>query len=191
VDRIDLYWLPLGAGGSLVKFNGKVFEAVQALVARRRPMDLYHAALEVVNGGEKFTIELTPIPGRAGEDRGVVGEGAVGAHFAGRWRIFRYELRCWKGGEIPDIRWAVDSPRRVGIGVHKAERLLESLPAVPMLVWGRDEIGAGEMWNSNSVIAWLLARSGVEVENISPPKSGRAPGWHAGLIAARDHQKDA
>jgi hypothetical protein len=44
---VDLYWLPLGAGGSFVKFNGRAFEALQAVIARRRPLDLYHSALEV------------------------------------------------------------------------------------------------------------------------------------------------
>jgi hypothetical protein len=33
-------------------------------------------------------------------------------------------------------------------------------------VWGRDELGAGEMWNSNSLISWLIARSGLDVEAI-------------------------
>jgi len=51
-------------------------------------------------------------------------------------------------------------------------------------VWGRDELDAGEMWNSNSVIAWLLARSGVETDRIRPPRGGRAPGWNAGLAVA-------
>jgi hypothetical protein len=184
VDRIDLYWLPLGAGGSFVKFNGRVFEAIQALLARRRPLDLYHSALEVERRAERFAIELTPIPDADGPSRGVVGEGAVGACFAARWRIFRYELRCWKGGEIPDIKWAVDSPQRLATGEQLAERLLGLLPSVPMLVWGRDELHAGEMWNSNSVISWLLARSGVDMHAIQPPKGGRAPGWDAGLVAA-------
>ena len=58
-------------------------------------------------------------------------------------------------------------------------------PEVPTPVWGRDELGAGEMWNSNSVISWLLARSGLPVEAIHPPAGGRAPGWHAGLVVAR------
>ena len=42
------------------------------------------------------------------------------------------------------------------------------------------------MWNSNSLTAWLLARSGHRMDAISPPAQGRAPGWHAGLtVAAR------
>jgi hypothetical protein len=40
------------------------------------------------------------------------------------------------------------------------------------------------MWNSNSQIAWLLATSGIDVESIKPPPGGRAPGWHAGVVAA-------
>jgi hypothetical protein len=44
--------------------------------------------------------------------------------------------------------------------------------------------GAGEMWNSNSVIAWLLARSGLPIDVIRPPAGGRAPGWQAGVAAA-------
>ena len=56
---------------------------------------------------------------------------------------------------------------------------------MPTPVWGRDELGTGEMWNSNSVIAWAIARSGIDVEAIPPPEGGRAPGWHAGLIVAR------
>jgi hypothetical protein len=43
------------------------------------------------------------------------------------------------------------------------------------------------MWNSNSVISWLLASAGLDPGGIQPPSGGRAPGWRAGLeIAARD-----
>ena len=41
------------------------------------------------------------------------------------------------------------------------------------------------MWNSNSVVAWLLARAGLPVDDITPPPGGRAPGWQSGLITAR------
>jgi hypothetical protein len=33
---IYLYWLPLGAGGSFVRFNGRVFEFVQARIESGR-----------------------------------------------------------------------------------------------------------------------------------------------------------
>jgi hypothetical protein len=44
------------------------------------------------------------------------------------------------------------------------------------------------MWNSNSVISWLVARSGLDVEALRPPAGGRAPGWHAGVEIARRQQ---
>jgi hypothetical protein len=66
-----------------------------------------------------------------------------------------------------------------------AERMLDLLHSVPMKVWGRDELGAGEMWNSNSVIAWLLVRCGLDIEAIHPPPGGRAPGWNAGVTVAK------
>ena len=55
---------------------------------------------------------------------------------------------------------------------------------IPVPVWGRDELRAGEMWNSNSVIAWVLARSGLAAASILPPVGGRAPGWNAGVVVA-------
>jgi hypothetical protein len=57
--------------------------------------------------------------------------------------------------------------------------------SLPSPVWGRDELKTGEMWNSNSVISWLLARSGLPTSAICPPAGGRAPGWEAGLVTAR------
>ena len=47
VAGVDLYWLPLGAGGNSVRINGRVFEAGAALLSRRDRCDLYHSALEV------------------------------------------------------------------------------------------------------------------------------------------------
>jgi hypothetical protein len=46
-------------------------------------------------------------------------------------------------------------------------------------------MGAGEMWNSNSFISWLIARSGLDAESIHVPMGGRAPGWDAGIVVAR------
>jgi hypothetical protein len=65
------------------------------------------------------------------------------------------------------------------------------MPDVPTPVWGRDELHAGEMWNSNSFTAWLIARSGLDADAIQPPKCGRAPGWNAGLVVARRQQEEA
>jgi hypothetical protein len=58
---VDLYWLPLGAGGYFVRLNGRMFEAVAARAARRPPSDLYHSALEVRIAAARFVIEQTPV----------------------------------------------------------------------------------------------------------------------------------
>ena len=183
-SRVDLYWLPLGAGGHSVRWNGRVFEAVAAALGGRPRRDLYHSALEVRVPEGRFVIEQAPVRDRNGFERGVVSEGAVGSHWAGRLRIFRYEVRCWCGGLIPDVDEAVESPQRLTDDADVARRVLDLVAAVPAPVWGRDELAAGEMWNSNSVIAWLIARGGLATESIQPPAGGRAPGWHAGLVVA-------
>jgi hypothetical protein len=181
---IDLFWLPLGAGGHSVRWNGRAYEVLAALAGRRRPCDLYHSALEVRVPEGRYVIEMTPVPGHHGDDRGVVGCGAVGSRWAGRSRLFRYELRRWRGGVISDVGEA-GSPLQLSHDPAVATRLLDLVASVPRPVWGRDESGAGEMWNSNSVTAWLIARSGLDADAIRPPAGGRAPGWHAGLVVAR------
>ena len=181
---IDLYWLPLGAGGHSVRLNGQVYEALAARIGGRPPCELYHSALKVRLPEGRFVIETAPLRESDGPERGVVAEGAVGSRLAGRFRVFRYELRCWRGGVIPDVAEAVDSPRRLSDDPEEARRLLALVPQVPMPVWGRDELHAGEMWNSNSVVAWLIAQAGLDAEGIRPPAGGRAPGWDAGLVVA-------
>lgn len=182
---IDLYWLPLGAGGQSVRLNGRVFEAVGARLQNRPRYDLYHAALVVCVLEGRFVIEMAPVRDGNGARRGVVGEGAVGSRWAGHLRIFRYEVRCWRGGTIPDVEEAVESPQRLTGDLGTAQRVLDLAAEIPTPVWGRDESRAGEMWNSNSLTAWLIARSGLPAETIRAPAGGRAPGWNAGLVVAR------
>lgn len=174
---VDLYWLPLGAGGSFVRFNGSVYEAFHAVVERRSPLALYHCGLEVRVPEGRFVIELTPVPDRNGAARGVVGEGPVGSRWLARSRLFRYELRCWRDGVIADVDRAVASPQRLTDDPGRARRLLADVASAPMLVWGRDELRVGEMWNSNSVVSWLLAASGVPVAGVGPaaPWAGCVP----------------
>lgn len=181
---IDLYWLPLGAGGNFVRINGRIYEAIEARLQHRKPNALYHSGLEVFVPEGRYVIEQTPVVNHDGPDCGVVAEGPVGARWAGRWRIFRYEVRRWLNGRIPDVNEAVDSPQRLTRSVDQARCLLDLVPKVPTLVWGRDQLNAGEMWNSNSIIAWLLARTGLDVASIKPPAGGRAPGWNAGILLA-------
>jgi hypothetical protein len=182
---VDLYWLPLGAGGHSVRLNGRIFEAVVARIERRTACDLYHSALVVHAPSGRFVIEQAPIRDIDGTERGVVAEGAVGTRRAGRFRLFRYEVRCWRDGVIPDLVEAAGSPQRLTDDHRQVQRVLDLVPQVPTLVWGRDELDTGEMWNSNSIIAWLIVRSGLDAEAIQPPLGGRAPGWNAGLAVAR------
>jgi hypothetical protein len=182
---VDLYWLPLGAGGRSVRLNGRVFEAVAARAARRPACDLYHSALEVRVAAARFAIEQAPVRDARGEERGVVAEGPVGSRWARSLRLFRYEVRRWRAGVIPDVGEAVDSPQRLSGDLSVAQRILDLVPDVPTPVWGRDELQAGEMWNSNSLTSWLIARGDLAVEAVHPPAGGRAPGWQAGLVVAR------
>ena len=130
-------------------------------------------------------IEQAPVRDNDGASRGVVAEGAVGSRLAGRLRVFRYEVRRWRDGVIPDADEAVASPQLLTRDLDQAQRLLDLVPEAPTPVWGRDELGAGEMWNSNSLTSWLIARSGLDTAAIHPPRRGRAPGWDAGLAVAR------
>jgi hypothetical protein len=182
---VDLYWLPLGAGGQSVRLNGRVFEAVVARLEKRSARSLYHSALVVRVPEGEYAIEMAwPIP--AGKAlRGVVSEGAVGSRRVSSLRVLRYEIRRWREGVIPDLGEAVGSPQRLTDDVSLAQRVLELVPDVPTPVWGRDELGAGEMWNSNSLISWLLVRSGIGVGAANLPVGGRAPGWRAGEVVAR------
>jgi hypothetical protein len=186
VTSVELYWLPLGAGEPLgvVRRSGRVFEALQAWRQRRDVCDLYHSALRVRLGNDAFVIEMAPVWGNAAADRGVVSGGPVGSRRLGCSRYFRYEVRCWRDGTIPDQECAVASPVSIDSDDRRARWLVDLVPAFPAVTWGRDELGAGEMWNSNSLTAWLLARSGHDVGRIAVPRHGRAPGWTAGLIIA-------
>ena len=184
---VDLYWIPLGAGASVVRLSGKAFETISAVLARRQRFDLYHSALVVSLPDSRYVIEQAPVPDSHPQRRGVVAQGPVAIGWLGRFRLFRYEIRCWRDGRIPDIDLAVGSPVRLTEDVQVADRIVAVLPSIPTPVWGRDELEAGEMWNSNSVVAWVLASAGAPVRALRPPPNGRAPGWNAGLaIAARN-----
>jgi len=182
---VHLYWIPLGAGAHVVRLSGKLYEAIKASIGHRPRCDLYHTALEVHGSDARFVIESAPVVDRRGPERGVVAEGPVGTSWAGRFRLFRYEIRRWREGSIPDASEAVFSPVRVANDLACARRVLDLVPSVPTPVWGRDELRVGDMWNSNSLISWLLARAGVETGRILPPPGGRAPGWDAGVVMAR------
>jgi len=181
---VDLYWIPLGIGAHFVRLSGKLYEALKALVEHRPRRDLYHSALQIWLPEDRFVIETAAILNLRGEERGVVAGGPVAMRWLGRFRHFRYEIRRWRGGSIPDLSQAVLGPVRVATDVARAQRVLDLAPSVPTPVWGRDELGTGDMWNSNSLISWLLARAGIDTDGLEPPVGGRAPGWNAGLVVA-------
>jgi hypothetical protein len=181
---VELWWIPLGAGGHVVRWNGRVYEVLVCLRRRRRPRDLHHAALLVTVDGVRWAVEVAPSPDADEASRGVVASGPVGDRALGRLRLFRYEVRRWPGGTIPDLRWASVPPVVVSRDPARARAVLDALPAAPPLTWGRDEIRAGDMWNSNSVVAWALATAGLPAAGLHPPPGGRAPGWDAGVALA-------
>lgn len=184
---IYLFWIPLGAGGSgFVRFNGRFYEALMSRRERRQPLDLYHTAIEVCLPEGRYIVEtMWPSPDMNGSARGVVVVGPVFVSWLSSTRIFRYEVRCWRDGELPDADEAVGGAQPVATEVDMARRLVGLTPAVPVHIWGRGVTGTGDMWNSNSVISWLLARSGAEMDRITPPEGGRAPGWDAGVRLAQ------
>jgi hypothetical protein len=183
---VDLFWIPLGAGETspLVRWSGRAFESLVARQEHRLPQRLFHTALQVHVLGVRHVIEMTPAWGQPRGDRGVVGEGPVGAELVGRSRFFRYEVRRWTRGVIADLASCEASPQRVSCDEEHARRVMELVPAFPTSTWGRDALDAGEMWNSNSLTSWLLARSGHWTDALVPPAGGRAPGWLAGLVIA-------
>ena len=121
----------------------------------------------------------------------MVAVGPVGLVPLGRLRLFRYEVRCWPGGRIPDVAWAVESPRRLSDDEVVASRVLTQVSTVPTLTWGRDDLGLGDMWNSNSLVAWLLSTCGLDAAGLrrlagaERPDGAQVWPWPAGLPPVR------
>src|SRR5690606_13103596 len=96
---VDLFWIPLGAGGSgFVRFNGRVYERWAAVRQHRTPLHLFHTALRVTGPSGRFLIEtMWPSPPGPPHTRGVVLQGPV-------W------WKCAAGGKAscptPTRRWA-------------------------------------------------------------------------------------
>ena len=131
--RVELYWLPLGAGDNThcVRTNGRIFEAVAARAQHRDRRDLYHSALEVRLGVERYVIEMAPVWSPDNPAHCGVCEGPVGMRGLGRSRLFRYEVRRWRDGVIPDASAAVDGPISVKTDPARAARLIELVPLFP------------------------------------------------------------
>lgn len=181
---LHLSWIPVGAGQHVVRTSTMVYETLAARRQQRPRQTLYHCALEVRLDADRWTVEMAPAWGGPDGDRGVTVTGPVGLRPLGASRLFRYEVRVWRGGVVPDLELAVGDPVHVATDEDRTRRLLAAGSRVPELTWGRDELGLGDMWNSNSMVAWLLASSGHDVSVLGPPGTGRAPGWSAGVELA-------
>jgi hypothetical protein len=125
MSAIDLYWLPLGAGGRFVRLNGLAFEAMAAHFQHRGRADLYHSASGSRSRG--------PVRDRAGSglgmsgERGVVAEGPVGIRAAGRLRLFRYSFAAGVTASSPMLRGS-RGPQRLSDATDCARHLLSSFP---------------------------------------------------------------
>jgi len=158
-SAVDLYWLPLGAGGHFVRINGRAYETVAARMARRPACALYHSALEVRLDSERFVIEMAPIfdappSSAASSPKGRsahAGPDAPGC------------FATASDGGLTDAS-PTSTRRSTALTDQRAiaRRVLDLVAQVPTPVWGRDELQTGGMWNSNSVIAWLVVRSGID-----------------------------
>lgn len=185
-----LWWLPVGAGGHVVIHTSRWWERYRAWREHRDPRRLFHSALEVFiepggHGPRRHVIEMAPAWGRLDPSVIVVASGPVGLACLGRSPLFRYAVRCWPEGRIPDRDHAPAPPTVLILPAADAEALLRRVPEVPGHTWGRDVPGVGDMWNSNSLVSWLLETSGLDAGDLRPPDGGAAPGWTAGIVAAR------
>lgn len=188
--RVALWWLPVGAGGHVVIRTSRWWERHRARREHRDPSPLFHAALEVFteprgHDHRRHVIEMAPAWGRVDPSAVVVATGPVGLACLGRTPLFRYAVRCWPDGRIPDRDQAPSPPTVLTLPAADAEEMLRRVAHVPGHTWGRDALGTGDMWNSNSLVSWLLETSGVDAWTLRPPGDGSAPGWAAGIAAAR------
>lgn len=182
VSWAELSWIPVGAGTRFQRASLVVYESVAALLSRRGRQQLVHGGLCGSYQGLPFTLELMPAP--AGPPSGEV-TGPVGTNWAGRLRLFRYQVCLLPDDALPDQAWAVAPPTRLTEDPAVVAAVMELSKKVPAYTWGRRRRGHPEMWTSDSAVAWILTRAGVELQAVGPPPGCRAPGWRSGIVEAR------
>ena len=139
---IDLHWIPLGAGGHSVRFNGIVYESLAASIQRRPRYNIYHSALELTLPDGVYTVEMTPVPNSRGWERGLIAEGPLGS--SGRDDFGSSVTRSAGGRTVSSQTWAMPCHRHcISPTARVVERAFGLLPAVPALTWGRDESRRG------------------------------------------------
>jgi len=183
----DLYWIPVGAGTRFQKASLAAYETVAASLSRRARQELVHGGLACSLRGEPFTLELMPaLPGPNVRHEVT---GPVGFAFAGRLRLFRYQVCVLPNAALPDQQFAVEPPARLCEDDARVQAILDASRVVPAYTWGRRRPGHPEMWTSDSALAWILDRAGLAPERLALPAGCRAPGWQAGLAEAASTQK--
>ena len=141
--RVELLWLPLGAGGpAAVRAGGWTYEHWAARRDGREPVRLFHSALRVTRGATAYVVEVAPEWSQPGVDRGVVAGGAVGSRLLGVSRWFRYEVRAWPGGVLPDEQYAVGT---AALATDAVAHAVASWPPCPTC---RPRSGAATSWAS-------------------------------------------
>lgn len=183
---VDLYWLPVaaGTGSRLRMWSLAAWEAFEALRAWRPRARLCHSALKVrIANGQTHTVELTPV--FRGETPPLSMTGPVGFRGADRFRLLRYQVRCTRVDRLPDEEWTLGPALRLSADCQAASDVLTLAAAVPKHTWGLRVRGTSEMWTSDSAIAWMLDRAGIDAAAILLPPGSRAPGWTAGVEVAR------
>ena len=122
----------------------------------------------------RFVIEQAPIRAATAPSAASSPRVRSAARAAGRFRLFRYEVRRWRDGVIPDVAEAVESPQRLSDDPDCARRLLELVPQVPTPVWGRDELRRRR--DVELELADLLADRAQRPRRRVDPPSGRRTG---------------
>lgn len=178
----DLYWIPVGAGTHFQKASLVLYESAAALLSRRPRQRLVHGGLACAVDGAPFTLELMPAPPGPNHRHEVTGP--VGVALAGRLRLFRYEVCLLPNAALPDQSWAVEPPVRLTSEPAAVRAIIQASREVPAYTWGRRRPGHPEMWTSDSALAWILHRAGLQPEQLKIPSGCRAPGWFAGLTEA-------
>ncbi len=181
-DYADLYWIPVGAGTTVQRGTLRAYEAIAACLQRRAPMALVHGGLVGKRAGSGFSLELMPAQRGPNVRNEVVGP--VGMAFAGRIRLFRYQVCLLANEALPDQVWAVGPPIRLTCDPEAVAAIHDWSRRVPAYVWGRRRPGHPEMWTSDSALAWILVKAGILAEQVAIPNGCRAPGWAAGLADA-------
>lgn len=170
---VRLWWLPVGAGGHVVTRTSRWWERWRAMREKRPPQQLFHSALEVTTDGSRYAIEMTPAWGQGSGPRGVVATGPVGLRSLGALRLFRYEVRCWRSGEIPDLAYAPAPPVDLRVTSGCAGDLITRVAEVPRLVWGAK---SARRRHVELQLPHLLAAANLGARRRGPPASRRWQG---------------